>query len=665
VGELMCGVCGVWQRPGASHEALEQLATNMSTRLRHRGPDDGGTFTDAEVGIALGHRRLAVVDLSSLGHQPMESVSGRYVISYNGEIYNHRQLRNELVARGYPFQGHSDTEVILGAIEQWGLDESLRRFIGMFAFALWDRKDRTLSLARDRLGIKPLYYGWIGSQFAFTSELKAFASLPGFTRTIDHDALGLLLSHGYIRAPHSIYQGIYKLPPGTWLRIDQSMAANPSSATTLMGHFVPYWSALDAAEAGTSQRLDLRDSEAIDELDRLLRDAVGLRMEADVPLGAFLSGGIDSSTVVALMQAQSIRPVKTFSIGFREHTFDEAPHAKAVAEHLGTDHHELYVTARDALDVVPQLTEIFDEPFADASQIPTFLLSKLARSQVTVSLTGDGGDELFGGYSRYFEAERIRRWMSPLPFSLRQGTARWLNANDVPASRVLGRINRFLPARMLPRNPLTAMNTLAALLNARTVEERYHQLTTCWGDTSRVVNGCREAPGHDSDPSWQAKLSNPMERMMYADLMSYLPDNCLVKVDRASMAASLEARVPLLDHRIVEFAWRLPVRQKIRGKDGKWLLRQVLHRYIPKALVDRPKMGFGVPIGDWLRGPLREWAESLLDAQRLREEGYFEPGSIRDVWTKHLSGKASEPQKLWNVLMFQAWLEHGGKTPSN
>lgn len=661
----MCGICGIWQRPGASREVLKELATNMAFRLRHRGPDDGGAFADAEVGIALGHRRLAVVDLSPLGHQPMESASGRYVISYNGEVYNHRQLRDELVALGYPFRGHSDTEVILGAIEQWGLDESLRRFVGMFAFALWDRKDRTLSLARDRLGIKPLYYGWIGPQFVFASELKAIALLPGFTHTINRDALGILLSHGYIRAPHSIYQGIFKLPPGTRLRIDQSVATSPSSAMTLMGHFVPYWSAHDVAEAGTRQRLVLRDLEATDELDRLLCDAVGLRMEADVPLGAFLSGGIDSSTIVALMQAQSTRPVKTFSIGFQERTFDEAPHARAVAGHLGTDHHELYVTSRDALDVVPQLTEIFDEPFADPSQIPTFLLSRLARSQVTVSLTGDGGDELFGGYSRYFEAERIRRWMSPLPLRLRQGAARWLNTNDVPASLMLGRINRLLPARIRPRNPLTAMNTLATLLNARTVEERYHQLTTQWSDASRIVNECREASARDSDPSWQAKLSNPMERMMYADLMSYLPDNCLVKVDRASMAASLEARVPLLDHRIVEFAWRLPVRQKIRGKDGKWLLRQVLHRYIPKALVDRPKMGFGVPIGDWLRGPLREWAESLLDAQRLREEGYFEPGSIRDVWAKHLSGKASEPQKLWNVLMFQAWLEHSGKTPSS
>lgn len=660
----MCGICGVWQRPGASREALEELATNMAFRLRHRGPDDGGTFVDAEVGIALGHRRLAVVDLSPLGHQPMESASGRYVISYNGEVYNHRQLRDELVARHYPFHGHSDTEVILGAIEQWGLDESLRRFIGMFAFALWDRKDRRLSLARDRLGIKPLYYGWIGPQFVFASELKAIASLPGFTHTINRDALGLLLSHGYIRAPHSIYQDIFKLPPGTRLHIDQSMAASSLSATTLMEHFVPYWSARDTAEAGTSQRLDLRDPEATDELDRLLRDAVGLRMEADVPLGAFLSGGIDSSTVVALMQAQSTRPVKTFSIGFQEHTFDEAPHAKAVAEHLGTDHHELYVTGQDALDVVPQLTDIFDEPFADASQVPTFLLSKLARSQVTVSLTGDGGDELFGGYSRYFEAERIRRLMSPLPLSLRRGAASWLNANHVSTPRMLERISRLLPVRMQPRNPLTAMNTLATLLNSRTVEERYHQLITQWGNASHVINGCRKAPAHDSDPSWQAKLNDPMERMMYADMVSYLPDDCLVKVDRASMAASLEARVPLLDHRIVEFAWRLPVRQKIRGKDGKWLLRQVLHRYVPKALVDRPKMGLGVPIGAWLRGPLREWAEPLLDAQRLREEGYFDPSSIRDVWEKHLSGRASESQKLWNVLMFQAWLEHSGKPPS-
>jgi asparagine synthase (glutamine-hydrolysing) len=595
----------------------------------------------------------------------MESASGRYVISYNGEVYNHRQLRDELAALGHPFRGHSDTEVILGAIEQWGLDESLRRFVGMFAFALWDRKDRTLSLARDRLGIKPLYYGWIGPQFVFASELKSIALLPGFTHTINRDALGLLLSHGYIRAPHSIYQGIFKLPAGTRLRIDHSVATSPSSAMTLMGHFVPYWSARDVAEAGTSQRLVLQDLEATDELDRLLRDAVGLRMEADVPLGAFLSGGIDSSTIVALMQAQSTRPVKTFSIGFQEHRFDEAPHAKAVAEHLGTDHHELYVTSRDALDVVPQLTEIFDEPFADASQIPTFLLSKLARSQVTVSLTGDGGDELFGGYSRYFEAERIRRWISLLPIPLRRGAARWLNANDTSASGVLGVANRLLPARMQPKNPLTATHTLAALLNARTVEERYHHLITQWGDASRIVNGYREVPAHDFDPSWQAKLQEPLERMMYSDMVNYLPDDCLVKVDRTSMAASLEARVPLLDHRVVEFAWRLPVQQKIRGKDGKWLLRQVLHRYVPKALVDRPKMGFGVPIGDWLRGPLREWAESLLDTQRLHREGYFDPEPIRDVWAQHLSGKASEPQKLWNVLMFQAWLEHSGKAPTS
>lgn len=655
----MCGVCGVWQRPGASRELLEQLATRMATRLSHRGPDDGGVYADAEVGIAMGHRRLSVVDLSPQGHQPMSSASGRYVISYNGEIYNHRQVRADLQSLGYPFRGHSDTEVALGAIEQWGLENSLSRFIGMFAISLWDRKDRTLSLARDRLGIKPLYYGWVGSQFVFASELKALTLLPNFTRTVDRDALGLLLEHGYIPAPHSIYQGIYKLPPGTWLRIDQSAAQNPSNAATLNEQIITYWSACSVVEAGASQRLDLKDSDATDELDRLLRNAVMLRMEADVPLGAFLSGGVDSSTVVALMQAQSTRPVKTFSIGFHERAFDEAPHARVIAKHLGTDHHELYVTAQDALGVVPQLPEMFDEPFADAAQIPTFLLSKLARSQVTVSLSGDGGDELFGGYSRYFEAERIRRWMSPIPFSLRQGAARWMDANNVLASRALGHVNRLLPARLQLRNPVAAMSTLAALLKARTDDERYRQLTTQWRNVAWVVNGCRE---DRSDPSGNTTLSDPMERMMYADLLTYLPDDCLTKVDRASMAASLEVRVPLLDHRIVEFAWRLPVRQKIRGSEGKWLLRQVLDRYVPKTLIDRPKMGFGVPIEHWLRGPLRDWAESLLDTRRLREEGYFNPRPIRDAWANHLGGKTNESYKLWNVLMFQAWLEHSGKT---
>lgn len=655
----MCGVCGVWQRPSASRELLEQLATKMATRLSHRGPDDGGVYADAEVGIAMGHRRLSVVDLSPQGHQPMYSASGRYVISYNGEIYNHRQVRAELHSLGYSFRGHSDTEVVIGAIEQWGLENSLSRFIGMFAITLWDRKDRTLSLARDRLGIKPLYYGWVGSQFVFASELKALTLLPNFTRTVDRDALGLLLEHGYIPAPHSIYQGIYKLPPGTWLRVDQNTAHNASAAARLNEHISPYWSAREVVEAGASQRLDLRDSNATDELDRLLRSAVALRMEADVPLGAFLSGGVDSSTVVALMQTQSSQPVKTFSIGFEEHRFDEAPHARAVAKHLGTDHHELYVTAQDALDIVPHLPELFDEPFADSAQIPTFLLSKLARSQVTVSLSGDGGDELFGGYSRYFEAERIRRWISPIPFSLRKGAARWMEANDVFASRMLCHVNGLLPVRLRPKNPLAALTTLAALFKARTDDERYHQLITQWRDVSRVVNGCRE---DRSGPSGQTTLDDPMERMMYTDLVSYLPDDCLTKIDRASMAASLEVRVPLLDHRVVEFAWRIPMQQKVRGREGKWLLRQVLDRYVPKTLIDRPKMGFGVPIEHWLRGPLRDWAESLLDTRRLREEGYFNPRPIRDAWANHLGGKTSESYKLWNVLMFQAWLEHSGKT---
>lgn len=654
----MCGVFGLWQTSGLTSESLGALVIAMSRRLRHRGPDDRGSFLDASNGIAIGHCRLSVVDLSPLGHQPMASVSGRYVISYNGEIYNHGELRIELKAFGYPFRGHSDTEVILAAIEQWGLDEALRRFIGMFAIALWDRKDRTLTLVRDRIGIKPLYYGWIGKQFVFTSELKALTVLPDFACTVNRNALALLLRHGYISAPHSIYQNIYQLMPGTWLRVDHDLVKHPADIDMLRRHTSVYWSAREIAERGVDERIDLQDVGAIAKLEYLLRSAVAMRMEAAVPLGAFLSGGVDSSMVVALMQAQSSRPVKTFSIGFHEHGFNEAPHARAIANHLGTDHHELYITAQDALDVVPQLPEIFDEPFGDSSQIPTFLLSKFAREQVTVSLSGDGGDELFGGYRRYFEAERIRRHLQPLPPTLRRGTARLLHASDAFSSRLLGHINRYLPKRLQTRNPLALTSKLAALLEAGTDDERYLQLITQWSQAQHLVKGCREVPSLLSDTSSRINMTDSMERMMYTDLVSYLPGNCLTKMDRASMAASLEVRVPLLDHRVVEFAWRTPIRQKARGRHGKWLLRQVLDRYVPLPLVDRPKMGFGVPIEHWLRGSLREWAESLLDERRLLEEGYFNPHLIRNTWANHLSGKTTEPYKLWNVLMFQAWLEH-------
>lgn len=653
----MCGISGLWHLSNSTSEELAALARTMSEQLKHRGPDDSGVFVDSGAGIALGHRRLSVVDLSARGHQPMTSASGRYVITYNGEVFNHQQLHRELVSQGATFLGHSDTEVIVTAIEHWGLERTLQRLTGMFAFGLWDREQRTLSLVRDRLGVKPLYYGWVGRKFVFASELKAICALPSFDNDISRDALALFLRHGYVPAPHSIFQGIYKLLPGTWLPVQGRTACKPLETGALQSLARTYWSARGIAEYGATHRNDKTDDQVVDELDGLLRDAIRIRMEADVPLGAFLSGGIDSSTVAALMQAQSTRSVKTFSIGFGAHDFDEAPFAKAVAAHLGTDHQELYVTARDALDTVPELPITFDEPFADPSQIPTLILSRLARKTVTVSLSGDGGDELFGGYSRYFEAERYRRLAALFPRILLDPATAALRAPEGLVSRIVGKACRRLPSRLRPQNPMTAASRLGNMLGATHDHDRYMHLITHWNDATRVVNNSGEAPTNLTNELQRVTLPTPLETMMYADLVSYLPDDCLTKVDRASMATSLEVRVPLLDHRVVEFAWRTPLRQKVRDGQGKWLLRQVLYRYVPRTLVDRPKAGFGAPIGNWLRGPLNEWAEALLDERRLHEEGFFDPLMIRGVWQAHSNGKANEPHRLWNVLMFQAWLE--------
>lgn len=658
----MCGIGGFWIQSGLPHDALQARAEAMADKLTHRGPDDAGVFVDADAGIALAHRRLAVMDLSSRGHQPMKSASGRYVITYNGEVFNHAQLRSELQSVGFQFGGHSDTEIVLAAIEHWGLENALQRCNGMFAFGLWDRNQRTLVLARDRLGVKPIYYGWSGSTFVFASELKALCALPNFNNAINRDAVALLLQHGYVATPHSIYRNIHKLVPGTWLPIDARMASSPGDEAALHTRARVYWSARKAAEHGNRNRIEMGDKEATDELERLLRDTVAIRMEADVPLGAFLSGGIDSSTIAALMQAQSTRPVKTFSIGYAEHDFNEAPFAKAIAAHLGTDHHEFYLTARDALEIVPQLPEIFDEPFADPSQIPTFLVSKLARNTVTVSLSGDGGDELFGGYTRYFEAERYRRMASGIPRPLVTSLATTLRSGLAASFSELS--CRLLPLRFQPKNPLAAASRLGDMLDAKSNAERYAQLVTHWPDSVAVVKGASEVPTVLTGALRQATLANPLESMMYTDLVSYLPDDCLTKVDRASMAVGLEVRVPLLDHRVFELAWRTPLRQKVRNGQGKWLLRQVVNRHVPDALLNRPKAGFGIPIGDWLRGPLQGWAESLLDEQRLREDGFFEPGRIRKTWSAHVSGHASEPYRLWNVLMFQAWLHATKPTTS-
>jgi asparagine synthase (glutamine-hydrolysing) len=653
----MCGIAGFWDvnRRFDTDQAVAAVEA-MTRGIRHRGPDDAGIYRDSSSGLWLGHRRLSIIDLSPEGHQPMVSASGRYVIVFNGEVYNHRRLRPELLASGACFRGHSDTEVMLAAIEHWGLESAVERFIGMFAFALLDREQRLLTLVRDRLGIKPLYYGWAGSLFVFGSELKAITALPGFDNAVNRDALCLLLRHNYISAPHSIYQGIYKLSPGTMLQVNQDLAATPSSIESLAARPRTYWSIEEIARTGEQGRVDLDDQEAIRQLEVLLRDAISLRMEADVPLGAFLSGGVDSSTVVALMQAQSSRPVQTYSIGFHEKAHDEAKYAKEVARHIGTDHHELYVSAQDALDVVPDLPRIFDEPFSDSSQIPTFLVSKLARSQVTVSLSGDGGDELFCGYGRYLWALQIERWLRRVPRSLRGRGAHSLHTHPRAWEAVFRHVNRYVPNRFRLRNPGTKVELLPRMLASSRADERYRLMMSHWLDPASIVLNAQEPTMGITGFATDDAIADPMERMMYSDLTEYLPGDILVKVDRASMAVSLEARVPLLDHRVVEYAWRVPMRQKLRDGRGKWLLRQVLYRYVPAALIDRPKKGFSVPIDRWLSGPLRDWAESLLNEQRLRDQGYFDPGPIRKMWSEHLRGHVSEPYRLWDVLMFQAWL---------
>ena len=642
----MCGIAGTMDQSTAE---LPSSVRGMVASIRYRGPDDFGVWCDERVGIGLGHARLSILDLSPEGHQPMVSASGRYVISYNGEVYNFAELRSELGVVGQKFRGHSDTEVMLAAFEEWGIEKAVQRFVGMFAFALWDKQTRTLTLGRDRLGEKPLYYGWQGEAFLFGSELKALRAHPAFRAEVDRNALALLLRHNYIPAPYSIYQGISKLSPGCLLTVSLSQR-NP--------RIVPYWSGKQAIEAGLAHPFEGSESAAVSALEALLKDAVGQQMVADVPLGAFLSGGVDSSTVVALMQAQSSRPVKTFTIGFHEEGYDEAPHAKSVARHLGTEHTELYVMPKEAMDVIPRLPALYDEPFSDSSQIPTFLVSELARRHVTVSLSGDGGDELFGGYNRYFWATNIWRRVGWAPQPMRAALAGALMA--LPPSTwngVFRGLSRFLPVGWRYANPGDKLHKLAEILAVRTPEEIYLDLVSHWKQPTEVVRGTQEPPTVLTDPAQWANLPDFEQRMMYLDQMTYLPDDILTKVDRAAMGVSLETRVPFLDHRVVEFAWSLPLSMKIRHGQGKWLLRQVLYRHVPKELMERPKMGFGVPIDVWLRGPLKGWAEELLDEGRLQREGYFDPRPIRGKWAEHLTGRRNWSYYLWDVLMFQAWLE--------
>ncbi|MBE9168001.1 asparagine synthase (glutamine-hydrolyzing) [Pleurocapsales cyanobacterium LEGE 06147] len=651
----MCGIVGFLSSfSQTSMGELQATIGRMSDTLIHRGPDDRGVWIDLEAGIALGHRRLAIVDLSPEGHQPMISADGRYVIAFNGEIYNFLELRSQLKAFGHHFRGHSDTEVMLESFSQWGLEQAIEYFNGMFAFALWDRQERVLHLGRDRLGEKPLYYGWIGNTFLFGSELKSLKAHPDFQAEINRNALALFFRFGYIPAPHSIYQGIYKLPPGTILTW-RGDANRPEP--------VSYWSAKTVAELGAANPFIGSKQEALLQLETLLKDAVGLRMVADVPLGAFLSGGIDSSTVVALMQAQSSQPVKTFTIGFYEDGYNEAQHAKAVAQHLGTDHTELYVTPEEALSAIPKLPVLYDEPFADSSQIPTLLLSQLTRQHVTVSLSGDGGDELFAGYNRYFSGNRIWQQLGWMPRPLRQAAARTLTSlSSQTWDRGLTHFAALLPAKLKQPTPGTQLHLLADFLAAPNFEALYQYLVSDWKKPEALVIGGSEPITAFSDRQRWAQLPRLTQRMMYLDTVTYLPDDILVKVDRASMGVKLEARVPFLDRRVVEFAWRLPLSMKIHKFQGKHLLRQVLYKYVSKDAIERPKKGFSVPIASWLRGPLRDWAEDLLDERRLQQEGFLNPQPIRQKWQEHLSGERDWQYYLWDVLIFQAWLAETTKS---
>jgi asparagine synthase (glutamine-hydrolysing) len=649
----MCGLTGFWQPGGFHTDDATAMAMAMAGRIAHRGPDDAGAWVDAQAGIALAHRRLAIVDLSAAGHQPMVSAADRYVFVYNGEIYNHLELRSMLdTSAAAGWRGHSDTETLLAGFEAWGIEATLQKAVGMFALALWDKQERALYLARDRLGEKPLYYGWQGETLLFGSELKALKAHPAFQGEIDRGAVALMLRHNYIPAPYSIYRGIRKLPPGTYLKL----VAGRKDAEP-----VSYWSLREVAERGRAQPFAGSEEDAVLALETRLREAVGLQMVADVPLGAFLSGGIDSSSIVALMQAQSSRPVKTFTIGFHERGYDEAGHASAVARHLGTDHTELYLTPEQALAVIPRLPALYDEPFSDPSQIPTFLVSQLARQQVTVSLSGDAGDELFGGYDRYFWAGSIQGKLGRIPMPLRTVAAQALRSLSPQAwTRLYAPVMGVLPSRMQIAQPGDKAHRLAEIMMADSFEEIYRDLVSHWKHPDSVIIGAAEPATAMTDrASWPAQ-QDLEQRMMYIDAMSYLPDDILVKVDRAAMGVGLETRVPFLDHRVVELAWQLPTSMKIRDGQGKRVLKQVLHKYLPKELFERPKMGFGVPIDSWLRGPLREWAESLLEEARLVREGFFNPAPIRQKWREHLSGERNWQYQLWDVLMFQAWLEELG-----
>jgi len=653
----MCGIAGIINLGQLSEESLRAVCSEMTNSLSHRGPDDAGIWTDTQGCVALGHRRLSILDLSPLGHQPMVSSSGRYVITYNGEVYNYLDIRKKLEKRGEApaFKGNSDTEVMLAAIEAWGLERAVQQFNGIFAFAVWDQEDKTLSLVRDRVGVKPLYYGWAGKSLVFGSELKSLTRHPHFDRVIDRQALALFFRHNYIPAPYSIYQKVFKLEPGTILTLSgglgclEKLSPLPSEA---------YWSAREIWPSGGLNAWQGDESAAGEALEAMLLDAVQSQMISDVPLGAFLSGGTDSSLVTALMQSLSSLPVKTFTIGFHEAGYNEAVFAKKVANYLGTNHTELYVTDKQTRDIIPLLPTIYDEPFADESQIPTFLVSQLARRQVTVSLSGDGGDELFSGYDRYFAFERLWRIVNAQPkmakalfgILIDQLPAKVLNALGYPLNSMFKRLG-YGDEKIGGR-----LKKYAGLFSDSSFTQGYRMYVSYFSAPDNPVRDTEEPATVFSENIDSRCVLDHFQLMSLLDILTYLPDCILVKVDRASMAVALEARVPLLDHRVVEFAASVPTSMKIRNGSGKWILKKILRKYIPLDLTERPKMGFGVPIGEWLRGPLKSWCEDLLNHRSISVEAIVDADMIQRLWREHLSGQWDRSNQLWAVLMFLSWL---------